>query len=333
MITSNLGVGPMSTEVIEAVFRYSHFHRKELMLIASKNQIDYSGGYVNNWNTRKYCEYLDELKKKYNFSNVKNCRDHCGPGFNGNMSMDDTYRTIESDIENGFDLIHVDLCYFEGTNPERLDESKKAIEHCFKLNSDIAIEIGTDENLGSKYSLNSLEDIEKEAEFFSSSFDIQFFVVQTGSLVKEINQVGSFNKDFITEMRDIIHSHDIKLKEHNADYLSKSEIEERTGIIDAMNIAPQLGVIQTGIVLNRCLIYGVSIDDFVGSIYQSGKWKKWLHLNDDKNKMLCAHIAGHYNFASDEYKGIIDQLNEHEDINETIIETLMEVIDHYESSI
>lgn len=35
-INSGLGVGSMSTEAIEAVFRYAHFHRKELMLIASK---------------------------------------------------------------------------------------------------------------------------------------------------------------------------------------------------------------------------------------------------------------------------------------------------------
>ena len=40
------------------------------------------------------------MKNKYNFSDVKNCRDHCGPGFNGNMNLKDTYKTIESDIEN-----------------------------------------------------------------------------------------------------------------------------------------------------------------------------------------------------------------------------------------
>ena len=53
MINSKLGIGPMSSEVIEAVYRYSHFFRKELMLIVSKNQVDYTGGYVNNWNTEQ----------------------------------------------------------------------------------------------------------------------------------------------------------------------------------------------------------------------------------------------------------------------------------------
>ena len=116
------------------------------MLIASKNQIDYSGGYVNGWTTSKYSNNLSELNK-YPYSNVVSCRDHCGPGFNGNFDIKDTYNTIESDIENNFDLIHIDFCHYKGDNNERLLESK-AIELCHKLNKDILIEIGTDENLG-----------------------------------------------------------------------------------------------------------------------------------------------------------------------------------------
>ena len=55
-IKANLGIGPMSSETIEAVYRFSNFHRKQIMLIASKNQIDYSGGYVNKWTTKEYAE-------------------------------------------------------------------------------------------------------------------------------------------------------------------------------------------------------------------------------------------------------------------------------------
>ncbi len=333
MIESNLGIGPMSSEVIEAVFRYSHFHRKQLMLIASKNQIDYSGGYVNGWDTKEYCNFLNMMKNKYNFSDVKNCRDHCGPGFNGNMNLKDTYKTIESDIENNFDLIHIDLCHFEGTNQERLDESKKAIEHCLKLNNNIAIEIGTDENLGAKYSFNSIKEIEDEVNFFKNFFNPEFFVVQTGSLVMEINQVGSFNQDFIKKCKDIINQNDIKLKEHNADYLPTSEISKRNGYVDAMNIAPQLGVIQAGYILNKCLIYGINFDDYSNLVYKSKKWKKWMYKNNDSNKQLCVNIAGHYHFSSDEYKKIVDKINKHEDLSENIIETIMEVIEHYENSI
>ena len=331
-IVARFGIGPMSSETIEAVYRYSHFHRKQMMLIASKNQIDYTGGYVNSWTTKEYCSTLNELRNKYNYSQVINCRDHCGPGFNGNFDVKDTFDTIKTDIENDFDLIHIDFCHYEGSNKNRLRESKKAIEFCKSLNENILIEIGTDENLGDKFALNSLDDIENEIDYFSTFSKPEFFVVQTGSLVMEINQVGSFNADFSKEISAIIKDKGLKFKEHNADYLSSSEISKRKGIVDAMNIAPQFGVLQTSLVLNKCLAYGINYDDWANVIIQNKKWKKWLYKNTEENKFLCINIAGHYHFSCDEYKRIIDEINKHEDITETIIESLMEVIEHYENN-
>ena len=332
-IVARFGIGPMSTETIEAVYRYSHFHRKQIMLIASKNQIDHSGGYVNSWTTKEYCSALHEQRNKYKYSQVINCRDHCGPGFNGNFDVKDTFDTIKADLENDFDLIHIDYCHYKGSNENRLKESKKAIEFCKSLNENILIEIGTDENLGDKFALNSLDDIENEIDYFSTFSKPEYFVVQTGSLVMEINQVGSFNTEFCREVSSIIRSKGLKFKEHNADYLSADEISIRRDIIDAMNIAPQFGAIQTGIVINKCLSYGINYDDWANVIYKGKKWKKWLNNNSANNKFLCINIAGHYHFSTDEYKRIIDQLNKHEEIFETIVQSLMEVIEHYESSL
>ena len=121
----------------------------------------------------------------------------------------------------------------------------------------------------------------------------------------------------------------IKLKEHNADYLSKDEIESRKGIVDAMNIAPQLGVIQTSIVLSKCLMYGINFEDFLEEVYNGKKWEKWMYKNNPENKFLCCIIAGHYHFSSEKYKKIISELEKNEDIKENIINEIMEVINHY----
>ncbi|MFH1424508.1 MAG: class II D-tagatose-bisphosphate aldolase, non-catalytic subunit [archaeon] len=328
---ADLGLGPMSTEIIEAVFKYSHYYRTELMLIASKNQIDHAGGYVNNWNTKQYMEFIKEMRKKYANSFVKICRDHCGPGFNGNYELDDTYKTIKADIAAGFDLIHIDFCKFKGSQDEMFEESKKAIEYCKELNKNILIEVGTDENEGMEFTVNELGVIERDVEFFKDFCEPEFYVVQTGSLVKEITQAGTFNKKFVEKISKFLHDNNIKLKEHNADYLSKQEILDRRGVVDAMNIAPQLGVVQTSLVLNKCLMYGIDFDDFVNVVYEGKKWEKWLDKNSPENKFLCAVTAGHYHFASDEYKTIIEKLSECEDINESIINAIMEVIDYYES--
>ena len=86
MMEAKQGIGPMSSEIIEAVYRYSHFNRVELMLIASKNQIDYTKGYVNNWSTKDYAQFLRTQKEKYKNSRVKICRDHCALDFMGFMN-------------------------------------------------------------------------------------------------------------------------------------------------------------------------------------------------------------------------------------------------------
>ena len=243
MIEAKVAIGPLSSEIIEAVFRYSHYHRTELMLIASKNQIDYSGGYVNNWTTKEFMEFINQMKNKYPFSNVKICRDHCGPGFNEKYDLDDVYKTIKSDIENKFDLIHIDFCHFKGSKEERFEASKQAIMYCMNLNPSILLEVGTDENIGARFGIHNLDALEEEINFFTEFCKPVFYVVQTGSLVREINQVGSLAKDFIIKASKILKAKGIKLKEHNADYLTTEELASRKGLIDAVNIAPQLGVV------------------------------------------------------------------------------------------
>jgi hypothetical protein len=329
MLKANLGIGPMSSEIIEAIFRFSNYNRKELMIIASKNQIDHSGGYVNKWTTKEFMDFVKEMKQRYPQSNVKVCRDHCGPGFNGNHDLADVYATIKSDIENGFDLIHIDFCNFKGTKEEMFQESRRAIEYCLRLNPNIMLEIGTDENAGTNFGVMNLEEIEREVDFFTSFCKPEFYVVQTGSLVMEINQAGNFNKDFVAKIVEIIRRKGLKLKEHNADYLSKEDIALRKGIVDAMNIAPQLGVVQTMITLSKCLIYGIDFDEFLKEVYNGGKWKKWMLTNTPENKFLCCAIAGHYHFSGENYKKIISQLEQREDIKDTIINQIVEVITHY----
>jgi fructose/tagatose bisphosphate aldolase len=157
-----LCLGPMSSEVIEAVYKSSNETGKKLFLIASKNQIDYNRGYVNNWTTKEYMSFINTMKEKYSESNVLVCRDHCGPGFNGIQDLKDVMSTIKADIENGFDLIHIDYCHFKGTQDEKLAASKKAVEYCLELNPNIQLEIGTDENVGSNFDISQLNRIESE---------------------------------------------------------------------------------------------------------------------------------------------------------------------------
>lgn len=321
-----LGIGPMSEEVVEAVFRYSDLKSIPLMLIASKNQIDWDGGYVNNWDTKRYSNFLALMKKKYEKSNVLICRDHCGPGFKS-VDTKDVYKTIDCDIENNFDLIHVDFSKHCSNHREVLTESKRAIEYIKKANSKILIEVGTDENTGSDF--KDIKKIKKEVDFFTSISPIMFYVTQTGSLVKEINQVGKFELKYTQEISKLLKDKDLRLKEHNADYFSDSDLKRRARIIDALNIAPCLGVLQTVTTIEYCNIYGIKHDSFLVDAYGSRKWKKWLYKNNSNNKMLCSLVAGHYVFSNYPYRRIYDAICRFENFREVLINVIMKHIDHY----
>jgi hypothetical protein len=328
-IDSRLGFGPMSPEIIEGVIKASSLLEQPLMLISTQNQIDWNGGYVNNWKTSEYVEYVHTLQKKYPKSHLYLCRDHLGPGFK-NENIDDVYKTLYDDIENQFDLIHIDFSNIHGDKNTVLNETKEVILNIHKKTDTVGLEIGTEENVG--MSESSLAEIEREVKFVKDIAQPDFFVVQTGSLVKEMNQVGSLQKDFILKAHDLLSSHGIRLKEHNADYLDENMIRARIGIVDAMNIAPQLGVLQTVTVIENALMFGVDVTEYLTVSYKSMRWEKWLYKNTASNNTLCAIIAGHYNFTSEAYKTIIDRLEKQIDIRKIIVDKTVEMIQFYFNS-
>jgi hypothetical protein len=320
-----IAIGPMSSEVIEAVYKYSEINDIKLSLIASKSQIDHSGGYVNNWSTKDYSDFLKIMKSKYKNSNVMICRDHCGVGFNGNYNLYDVYMTIKSDIENGFDIIHMDFCHYKEPKEEAIKQTIYAIEYAKSLSDSIKFEIGTDE-IGKDVDLSL---IEKEVNIFLEYVHPEYYVVNTGSLVKEDRQVGVFNKNISQEASIILSSYGLKLKEHNADYLSDVEIYKRKNIIDAVNIAPQLGVNQTNIIINSAINNNIDISEFIEISYNSGKWSKWIYDTSPNDKYTMAILCGHYNFTSKQYLNLYNALVDKIDIKSKIINDTMEIIDRY----
>ena len=68
----------MSIDLINCISLYAKKNKKYIFLIATRNQIDakkFGGGYVNNFSTEEYSNYIASFKNKY----LILCRDHCGP--------------------------------------------------------------------------------------------------------------------------------------------------------------------------------------------------------------------------------------------------------------
>ena len=74
-----LAVGPMSKNCVEATIEVANEKKVPIMMIASRRQIDskeFGGGYVNNWNTKGFSNYV---KKRDKNKLITLCRDHGGP--------------------------------------------------------------------------------------------------------------------------------------------------------------------------------------------------------------------------------------------------------------
>lgn len=257
-------------------------------LIPTRRQIDYNGGYVNNWNTKSFYEYVR------NSSNIILERDHGGP-LQG-TEMDDGYRSYEYDV-NYFDIIHIDP--WKSKNNE-LEQTVQTIKHLFKLNPNLKFEIGTEETIRKfeplelENMLRCMKDNLTHDEFNS----IEYVVIQSGvglDLVHRKN-TGIYDETRLNSMIHIIKSFNKKSKEHNGDYLSNSEFKLRFDLgVDGINIGPELAQIETLLYLKY--MTSNEIDEYYKICLESNKWKRWISSDfdiNDKEKLI--QICGHYCF-------------------------------------
>lgn len=296
-----LGFGPMSPEVITSMANYSSKFMEPLMLIASRNQVDAESGYV--MTTPELRELLSTLPTDYLWI----CRDHCGPYFLDvekelplREAVEASKKTIAYDIQQGFDLIHIDTSRVKDT----YGVAEELFNFCVELNPNIRFEFGTEENVGvAAGKIKYKEDV----AFAKNMPNIYTVVAQTGSLCHEDHQAGEFNYEAAVELVQVANENGVKLKEHNADYLTPAEVKMRQDAgVHALNIAPQLGVAQTKLLRILSSKYArKEWDKFHNLVLKSNKWIKWTYLDDATQRV---NVAGHYCFNSKEYKNIIKKL-------------------------
>ena len=318
-----LGFGPMSPEAIKAICNYTHDTKRPLMIIASRNQIDADSGYV--MTTPELRKLLDTLPTDY----VWMCRDHCGPyfldtekGLSLKKAVEATKKTIAYDIEQGFDLIHIDT--------SRVDDTYGIAEELFKfavdLNPNVRFEFGTEENVGvAAGAIKYREDV----AFAKNMPNLEFVVAQTGSLCHEDHQAGTFEMDTVRDLVRVANENGVKLKEHNADYLTPAQVNLRKMAgVHAMNIAPHLGVVQTKLLRELCLArVGVyEWTAFAEKVLASGRWAKWTDSDSADQKVI---VAGHYCFNTPEYRAILTKLEQHANWDEEVQKALYEIFDTY----
>ncbi|MEM7228991.1 MAG: tagatose-6-phosphate kinase [Planctomycetota bacterium] len=328
-------IGPMSRNIVDAVVCYADRLRQPIPLIASRRQIDAAslgGGYVENWTTESFAAFVRSRGGTF----APMCRDHGGPWQGTDESdlpvetaMDRAKASIAEDLARGFRVIHLDPSIGEETRSQDetlnllFDLYEFTISTARELNRPVELEVGTEQQSGDVAGAAELIAFLKAVTQFCRRERFPhplFCVVQTGTLVREMRNVGltegrrneevdqryavSTMAKNVRMLTDVAYINDVFVKEHNGDYLSDGSLAARAEWeIGGVNIAPEMGVFETKTMISLCQELGRSDvrDGMLELFHASRKWDKWMRAETTATDVDRAIIAGHYCFADDRF--------------------------------
>jgi hypothetical protein len=163
---------------------------------------------------------------------------------------------------------------------------------------------------------------------------MKFVVAQTGSLVFEDKQVGTFDVEVVRDLVEFANNAGVRLKEHNADYLTSDQIQLRKlAGVHALNIAPQLGVIQTRVIKEMAKYFDLTEEwgQYAQAVLDSKKWAKWA-LAEQSNE-LKVEVAGHYLYQHPTFKRLTNLLDPEVQWRALVEKEIIRLVQLYDSNL
>jgi hypothetical protein len=286
-------IGPMSKNIVDAIVEFCANTGNTIAFIPSRRQVEWDGGYVNNWTTEEFSKYVTTLPLQ---------RDHSGPGQGNND--DDGLESLAHDAKY-FQLIHIDPWKKYPGYVDGLEQTIKMIKFALEINPQLIFEVGTEEAIRpfEADELNQLV-IDLWAALPKKTYkQIKYLVIQSGTSLKGTDQTGNYDAERLKEMVKVAQRHDLISKEHNGDYIPVETIKEKFNLgLDCINIAPEFGLIETQTYLDEIKNSKI-FDRFWQICYDSKKWVKWVSPSFDPyyNKEQLIKICGHYVLSYPEF--------------------------------
>lgn len=294
-MNSRFCFGPMSLNIVNALIDYANKHKQAITLIPSRRQIDWNGGYVNNWTTETFTKYVKDRSK---FISIQ--RDHGGPS-QGSVD-DDGYTSLRHDCKH-LDSIHIDPWKKYPNYNDALKWTIDMLNFCDKLNPNLYYEVATEEAIRPITTaeldrfLNDLSIALKPVLYKK----ILYCVIQSGTALMDCTNIGVYQNDKLCTMIEITKKYGKLSKEHNGDYMDSSIMNQRfKSGLTSLNIAPELGVIETDVYLDN--MSTELIDAYYNICFTSNKWVKWVSDKFDvTDKIPLVRTCGHYQFSTPEF--------------------------------
>jgi hypothetical protein len=340
--STQIGIGVVSRNVVDATVELAQEHDVSLMLIASRRQVDaaeFGGGYVQGFTPQTLAKRVRALDAR---GRIVLCRDHGGPwqGSSGldvppEQAMDEARTSFVADLEAGFDLLHIDTSPSPPGDTGGVDAAKQRLlelyNDCWSAASErglaIAFEVGDEEQA------NVVEGLDQPRLLLTALAEQRretgapaplFVVVQTGTKVMERRNVGSLSAPYrvggqmppqilLPQVMALVREFGTHLRQHNTDYLTDEILRWHPLLgIHAANIAPEYGVEETLGLLAIMEGRGASdlSDAFLTLAYDTDKWRKWELEGTSATDRERAIWAGHYVFSTPAFAEIRARLLE-----------------------
>lgn len=300
----------MSKNIVDVIIDYCITEDVMIGIIPSRRQVENNGGYVNNWTTEDFCQYV-----KRQTSNAVLVRDHAGPA--QGYTDDDGIESFKEDCKY-FDFIHVDVWKKHQDYDAGLQATIEFINLGLEINPEIMYEVGTEEAIR-PFTTKELDRFltDLKARLSDEAWEqVIYAVIQSGTALNGNTNVGTYNVLRLIEMCEVVKKHGLISKEHNGDYLPNDLLVNKfNNGLETINVAPEFGQIETEIIYQQM---DVEIrEKFYQICYDSKRWGKWVSddFKPEENKEEVVNICGHYVFSHPEFLELKSSLIEDIDLH------------------
>lgn len=261
-----LWVSPVSREVLEAAWLVAAANRGELGIMASCGQVGpgaYTGLTPERFDRDCY------LLTRSTGARPPVQRDHLMKG------GEDPYHWLDRDLEHGFDGVHLHT-----VDPEL------ALEIMDHYGDKLWYEVGPGEDDSRPIPEDLWERTAARASWFS---------FPTGCRIDGLGNRGEFDAGRVIAMA---RAHGVPVRAHNCDYLTSRQWREVAIVCDGLNVAPQLGVVQSAWYMQGALMAGLPTRDWVDACAADEKnLARWC-----KEPWQTVVAVGHYHYDRVEWR-------------------------------
>jgi hypothetical protein len=293
-----LFVGPVSKNVVDSVIEYCEENKVSIGLIPSRRQIDDNHGYVNGWTTKTFSEYVKNRTDRVILE-----RDHGGP--NQGDESDSGFKSFYEDVRY-FDILHIDPFKRSNNIDEAIELTNLFTTNILDKFPNCKFEVATEESICPE--LKNPKQLQRFLEGINLN-SVIYVVIQSGTKLFKTYNIGIYDRDNLKTLIGICKQFNLLTKEHNGDYLDEKVIQEKMSLgLDAINIAPEFGNIETKVILEQ--LNDIQFEKMFTLCLESNRWKKWVQsdYNPYENKKELIEIAGHYIFSHPEFLELKNQL-------------------------